>query len=230
MKNNIMTENKYNNGKIYKIINNIDDEFYVGSTIQALHQRKAGHKRFSITKPNQTIYQHLNNVGWDNVDIILIENYLCNSIEELKARERYWIETLKPSLNKIIPLRTIQEWREQNKDKLKEKQKEYREQNKERIAQKKKEYFEKNKEQLTQYLKEYYKQNKEQLAQKKKEYREQNKTQITQYKNKYYEQNKEKLSEKIKCECGCEIRRASLSEHKRTKKHQKWLNSQVSKS
>ena len=34
----------YNNGKIYQILNNINDEVYVGSTIQPLCKRLYKHK------------------------------------------------------------------------------------------------------------------------------------------------------------------------------------------
>jgi group I intron endonuclease len=111
--------NKYQRGKIYKLVNDIDDEFYIGSTCEILSKRKAKHKCDSKRLPDRTIYKHLNEIGWDTVDIILIENYPCNSKEELHARERYWIEELKPNLNKYIPTRTIEEYREQNKDKKK---------------------------------------------------------------------------------------------------------------
>jgi len=36
---------------------------------------------------------------------------------------------------------------------------------------------------------------------------------------KYYADNKERLSEKITCECGCIVRRDSMTKHKRTQKH-----------
>ena len=53
------------------------------------------------------------------------------------------------------------EYREQNKDKIKEKTKEYREQNKDRIKEKTKEYREQNKDRIKEKKKEYYEQNKD---------------------------------------------------------------------
>ena len=38
-----MTENKYNNSKIYKIVCNITNEVYYGSTVQGLSKRLKGH-------------------------------------------------------------------------------------------------------------------------------------------------------------------------------------------
>jgi group I intron endonuclease len=107
--------NKYSRGKIYKLVNDIDDECYVGSTCDTLAKRKGGHKVMARKKPNQRVYAHLNQVGWANVKIVLIENYACNNVEELNARERFWFDELKPSLNKQVPSRSVQEWREANK-------------------------------------------------------------------------------------------------------------------
>lgn len=49
---------KYSNGKIYKIVDNTTDMFYVGSTIQNLSDRLKGHETsyeyFLIGKTNYT--------------------------------------------------------------------------------------------------------------------------------------------------------------------------------
>ena len=99
----------YAQAKVYRLVNNVDGKEYVGSTCNPLHKRKAGHKRDAAKSPNQPVYSHLNTIGWENVEIILIENCPCSSKEELHARERHWIETLKPVLNKAIPTRTPKE-------------------------------------------------------------------------------------------------------------------------
>lgn len=152
-----MTENKYSRGKIYRLVNNIDDKFYIGSTCETLARRKSSHKASAKHEPNRNVYNHLNIIGWENVDIILIENYSCKSIEELNARERYWIEQLKPTLNKVIPLRTRKERDETNQHKIKEQNKEYRERNKERIKQRDIQYnkrnYDKRKQNRTQKIK-----------------------------------------------------------------------------
>lgn len=210
------TANKYHNGKVYKLANNVDDEIYVGSTTQYLSQRKAGHRRDTISRANTRVYKHLNEIGWDNVDIILIENYSCNSKDELNARERYWIDELKPSLNKQLPLRTMKEYYEQHKDVIAQKNKKFRQQNKDKVLQKNKKYYEQNKDKVLQKNKEYYEQNKDQLTQKKKEYYEQNKDMITQ-----------KNNEKIKCDCGCEVIQSNLTRHKKTQKHQAMINNNL---
>ena len=70
--------------------------------------------------------------------------------------------------------------------------------------------------------KEYYETNKVRILEKRKEYRETNKEYLEKNKE-YYEKNKDFITQKIKCECGCEIRRAELARHKRTKKHIKLM-------
>lgn len=101
----------YGNGKIYKLVNNCDGKIYVGSTCSTLSKRKGDHKSRS-KKSNYKVYQHLNKIGWDNVEIILIEKYECKCKDELHARERHWIDELKPELNKVLPKQTQKEWRE----------------------------------------------------------------------------------------------------------------------
>ena len=111
--------NIYQRGKIYKLVNNVDDNIYIGSSTNELYKRKNQHKYKSLTFPERNVYKHFNNIGWENVEIILIENYPCISKNELHARERHWIELLKPKLNQVIPTRTDKEYREDNKDKIK---------------------------------------------------------------------------------------------------------------
>ena len=43
----------------------------------------------------------------------------------MRARERYYFESLKATLNKLIPSRTNKEYYEENKEELKERNKEY---------------------------------------------------------------------------------------------------------
>ena len=84
-------------------------------------------------KHNFKVYQVIrNNGGWDNWSMILIENYPCNNKLEAEQRERYWIETLQATLNQIIPTRTKQEYREENKEHILNQKKEYYQLNKDK--------------------------------------------------------------------------------------------------
>ena len=137
---------------IYKIVcNDLNvKDLYVGSTTD-FTKRKSQHKlncknvRDSLY--NVKVYNMIReNGGWDNWSMIEIEKFPCSDNNEARARERYWLETLNAKLNTNIPIRTREEYREDNKDKLKE----YREA-------KKNGTFVSKKDKLKEYYKNYYK-------------------------------------------------------------------------
>ena len=108
----------YSKSKIYKIVCDTTGLVYVGSTIEALSRRLSGHRaayKHSLKGNNNyvTSFDVLKN---NNYKIILIDNYECNSKEELHREERKYIESIE-CVNKIIPTRTDKEYREDNKDK-----------------------------------------------------------------------------------------------------------------
>jgi hypothetical protein len=86
-------ENKYDSSKIYKLVCN-DGYYYIGSTIQELNNRLNNHKKLSKTGVNKA-YNYINSIGWDNVEIELIEKYKCNSKQELNNREEYYLNNSK---------------------------------------------------------------------------------------------------------------------------------------
>lgn len=188
-----MTNNRYSNAKIYRLVNNVDGEVYVGSTCDALHKRLYQHKLKAKADPHRNVYKHLNQIGWENVSIVLVEQFPCSSKMELLKRERYFIEELKASLNKVIPTRTKQEYNEHRKDFFAEYMKEYQEKNKELMVVKRKEWYEKNKQVILEKNKKRYEQNKEVLAKKQREYIEKNKEVIAEKKKQYQEKNKEAI-------------------------------------
>ena len=187
----------YRNGKIYKLVNNVDDEIYVGSTCNTLRQRLGGHKK-DAKQRSYLVYQHLNDIGMDNVEIILIEAFPCDNKDVLHARERYWIDTLKPSLNKQVPTRTDAEYRQDNKDKITLYKKEYQQANKDKLALKDKEYYQVNKDKITMKQKEYKQANKDKIALYKKEYQQANKDKLALRKKDYYQANKDTIELKRK--------------------------------
>jgi hypothetical protein len=84
----------------------VDDFEYVGSTTQPLSKRLVGHKTDAKKYPERSLYKHFLEIGWEHVQIILIEDYLCENKEELERRERYFIEERKYILNKNLLTRT----------------------------------------------------------------------------------------------------------------------------
>lgn len=92
--------NRYHNGKIYKLVNSVDSRIYVGSTAMPLSKRLSDHKSIARREPSRKVYEALNTVCWENVRIIQIEAFRCENKQELIAREQYFIDLLRPSLNK----------------------------------------------------------------------------------------------------------------------------------
>ena len=146
-----MSENKYNNSKIYLIKCRLDDNLiYVGSTVQKLNDRWNQHKQRTNKEKynNILLYLKMREIGVDFFFIELYKNINCDCKEVLNNIEGEIIRML-GTLNKRIEGRTIKEYRNDNKTIIKEK----REQNKEKI----KDYYVNNKEKF----KDYYENNKE---------------------------------------------------------------------
>ena len=138
----------YEEGKIYKLVNNTSTDCYYGSTCDHLHKRKHGHKTdykkfLAGTRHFITSFKILEPLV-DDCDIVLVEAFPCSNKQELHARERWWIEN-NECVNKVIPTRTTKEYREDNKDKINQQNKEYRDANKDKIRQQQKEYRERKK-------------------------------------------------------------------------------------
>ena len=47
--------NGYNNSKVYKLINSVDDTFYIGSTTSSLSKRLCDHKAKAKTEKRKTL-------------------------------------------------------------------------------------------------------------------------------------------------------------------------------
>ena len=120
----------YQKGKIYKLVSDHTDEIYIGSTIQKLCIRLGGHA-CDFRKGKNCTSKKLFELG--KVKIILIENYSCNSKEELLKHERHYIENM-VCINKNIPGRTVAEYYHDKKEHFKE----YRVKNKDKIKERKK--------------------------------------------------------------------------------------------
>ncbi len=84
----------YSNSKIYKIVGG--EKTFYGSTLQPLHKRLSAHKvymkKFYEGKNTRycTSYEVLTE---PDCDIYLVEAFTtCKNSDELKARERYYVE------------------------------------------------------------------------------------------------------------------------------------------
>ena len=156
---------RYQEGKIYKIVCNITNEVYYGSTIKTLNQRLSIHK-------NRANCVSRNIIDRGDYKIELIKDYPCNSKWELEEEEGKYIRE-NECINIVIPHRTKEErqiymknfnktYREENK----EKRKQYIEQNREHINKKTREYYENNKEKKLLWNKTYRAENSEKYKEK----------------------------------------------------------------
>lgn len=138
----------YKKNIIYKLCckdSNITD-IYVGHTCN-FNQRKNIHKircnNANLKEHNFRVYKFIrNNGGFNNWEMIQIEEWSCNNSKEALLRERYWVDELKSSLNHQIPMRTQKEYRNVNKNIINEYMKNYRIENREKISQKQSEKVE----------------------------------------------------------------------------------------
>ena len=194
----------YSKNKIYKLYSYLGDKIYIGSTVyEFVSQRMVKHRdSYKQWKKNNERYMRsfvlFEEYGIENCYIELIEAKPCLDINEQAKLEGSYIRTLE-CVNKNIPGRTNKEYREDNKDKIKAKNKQYYEKNKAN----KKQFYENNKDNI----KQYYQDNKGEIKETVAQYRENNKDLINQkskiYDNKrkekkqaYYQKNKERIIER----------------------------------
>ncbi len=95
--------------KIYKVVNLEEDLVYYGSTCdrslsRRMSKHKVSHRRFNEVMGDM-----------EKCKIYLVEEYPCLTIEQLRKRERYYIENF-PCINKNIPGRTKKEYYSDNKE------------------------------------------------------------------------------------------------------------------
>ena len=125
----------YSEGKIYKLyVTGVEEFCYIGSTITSLEKRMSVHM-CQAKSETQTKCYSLKLFEDDNEVVIeLLENYPCDTKEELHARERYWIEQFPECLNKNLPGRDWKERWKKNREHNLQKHKEWVANNTEHIA------------------------------------------------------------------------------------------------
>ena len=142
----------YKNGRIYKVTDNAYTKQYIGSTCQSLSKRFSNHKsKYKLWQDGKitkiTVFDIFDEFGIENCKIELIENYECNSKEELERKEGQHIKN-NECVNKIIVGRDKQEYRQDNKEKIKEYKKQYYQDNKVLQKEQRKRNYQKKKEKI----------------------------------------------------------------------------------
>jgi hypothetical protein len=120
----------YKNGKVYAL-ELYGVRFYIGSSTRTLAKRKSHHKSTSKSKPHIMVYRYVEEHGnWDDVQIVLIEDYPCDTYLQLCEREAYYINLYKPVGNQLIPANgSGREWMLKNRDRWNAYQREWARQN-----------------------------------------------------------------------------------------------------
>ena len=206
-------DSRYQNGKIYKVVDVGYNKCYVGSTCDKLLSQRMSRHRMKFyrykngVKLDTTSSYLFEEFGVDNCKIELIEHYPCNSKEELLKREGFHIQNT-DCINRCVAGRTSKEWMEDNKDYIREYKKKWHQEHKEEVLERVKEYYENNKEYVSQYQKEYRQRNKETLLKQKRE---------------YYEKKKDERSKQVECNmCKQLIRNDYMKKHQQTVKCQSY--------
>ena len=146
---------KYANGKIYKVLNTIDDEIYVGSTTQPLSKRMYEHRGVNKSSMRKSkVYTHMTKLGVDNFYIELIEQCPCKTIEELNAKEGEWIRKI-ATLNVAIAGRNKKEYNNEHKHEAREWHRAWRANNLQKRAEQERAWVKRNMEHKKEYDKQY---------------------------------------------------------------------------
>lgn len=227
-------ENKYANGKIYRIWVDWCDKQYIGSTIVHLSVRKGQHK-FNAKKRRQDslLYKEIAENDYEGFHVELIEYYPCTNKGELLAREGYYIrKSISEGVtlyNKCIECGNNEEFRKEKIEKDRQHMKKYRKEHKMELSEKQKKYREEYKMELAEKQKKYRETHKEELTKSKKSYYERNKSEINRKNKEWVNRNKDKVllknKEKYECVCGSFVLLYGKARHERSKKHQDFVTS-----
>ena len=84
------------NGKIYKVVNSVNNKVYIGSTqLQYLSKRMAHHRENCIKAPMcGKLYPAMIKFGFEKFNIVLLETIVFTDKEQLRAKEYEWISKL----------------------------------------------------------------------------------------------------------------------------------------
>ena len=189
-------------GKIYKITGK--GKSYVGSTTKDLKDRLRIHFYQSLDttgRRNSTLYKFIRENGKEHFIIELVEEYTCETTKELRAREQYWLDELKPELNMFRAI-SNPNYEQECRDKEERRQRSNR-------------FYHEHKKLVLERQRKYNEDHKDEIRERKKIYREEHREEI-----------KQKKTEKMMCECGCEVSKDHLKRHQQTKLHKEWIEKQ----
>jgi hypothetical protein len=208
-------DNKYHNGKIYRIVCNITGLVYIGGTCKPrLSTRLAWHRyRYKRFLSNKEKYMGTSSIVLENNDyfIELVDYAPCETKDELNKIEGQYIRTTE-CVNKNIPGRSIKEYHQDNKERRNAIGRQYVQNNKEAIRVQRRQFHQDNKERINIRHRQYYQDNKEQIN----------------IRHRQYHQDSKEASTKVQCDlCKSIVSKINLSQHKKTnicKKYSEIIN------
>jgi len=134
-------------GTIYKLCcrNPLVKELYVGST-KNLKTRESMHRSSCKNNFKSNLYNFIReHGGYDNWEMVVLEDYNGSSRLDLLKRERHWLESFNSTLNIRIPSRTFSEYQSVNKVQTSLYNRQYYLKNKDHLQEEKHKYYLKNK-------------------------------------------------------------------------------------
>lgn len=141
-------------GTIYRI--NVNDEFYIGSTMKSLTERQYNHN-ITLKQNVRTnkLYEKCRENNINNIICILLEQKEVEDIDEIRQLEQEYIDKLQPSLNSQIAYtglsqkQYIKEHYNNNRQHYLDYQKNYRYNNKEKVNKNCNDWYELNKDKVS---------------------------------------------------------------------------------
>ena len=153
----------YQLSKIYKIINDVNnDEYYGSSTYPYLTDRMRCHRNCCKDisgRRDSILYKSMREIGIEHFNIILVEKFPCNTKKDLNIREQYYLDLFKQALNEFNAI-------SKDDDYYKQRKREKYLENRDEVLKINKEYYEKNKVELLKKQKEYHEKNRDKILEK----------------------------------------------------------------
>jgi len=186
----------------------IDNYYYIGSTINDPRYRLNNHKKDSVLFPDRWVYEHINEVGWHNVKLDIVEKYPCDDRKELYTKEDeyikdslydpYCLNNKRAYMSKEDIIENRANYYLANREQIRERTKAYVEANKDKVDEYQAEYRIKNAEARREYSAQYVIDHPEEVAAARKNYYEINKAEILEKQKTYIQANKEEICKKRK--------------------------------
>ena len=183
-------------GRIYMLTNMVDNENYIGSTMQTLCERLKGHNNDSKRYDHTKLYLHFNKIGRENWLIKELRLCIVSSESDLKKIEQWYKVQLQPTLNTRSASGQIQkkQYKKQYGIDNAERLKQYRIDNTEH----KRQYQIDNADKIRERMKQYYIDNEDKIREQKKQYHINNADKIRDKKKQYRIDNADKIRDKKK--------------------------------